>query len=256
MHRDGAISEDKLDQAISQRDSLMASWEVAKQQEALAQAGAEVMRRHLENYEIRAPFSGVAVSKDAQIGEILSPASAGGGFTRTGISTIVDMASLEIEVDVNESYIARVHTGQSVIAVLDAYPQWEIPAKVRTVIPAADRQKATVKVRISFDALESRILPDMGVKVSFLPEKSAIDSISPESNPNTLLLPASALRSDGSNTQVCRVMPGNQLQWVPVQLGNRSGSLVEITQGLQPGTLVVADASQPFQSGQVIRPKR
>ena len=117
---------------------------------------------------IRAPFDGIIVSKDAQVGEMVSPVSAGGGFTRTGIATLVDMNSNEIEVDVNEAYIARVEPGQPVTAVLDAYPDWQIPSKVRTVIPTADRQKATVKVRISFLKLDPRILPDMGIKVTFL----------------------------------------------------------------------------------------
>ena len=114
---------------------------------------------------VRAPFSGVVISKDAQPGEMISPVSAGGGFTRTGICTIVDMSSLEIEVDVNESYINRVKPGQPVEAMLDAYPDWRIPAHVITTIPTADRQKATVRVRIGFDKLDPRILPDMGVKV-------------------------------------------------------------------------------------------
>ena len=122
---------------------------------------------------VRAPFDGIAISKDAQPGEMISPVSAGGGFTRTGICTIVDMSSLEIEVDVSETYINRVHSGQPVEAVLDAYPDWQIPAHVITTIPSADRQKATVKVRIGFDQLDPRILPDMGVKVSFLRDEDA-----------------------------------------------------------------------------------
>ena len=119
---------------------------------------------------VRAPFDGIAISKDAQPGEMISPVSAGGGFTRTGICTIVDMSSLEIEVDVSETYINRVHPAQRVEAVLDAYTDWTIPAHVITTIPSADRQKATVKVRIGFDKLDPRILPDMGVKVALLKE--------------------------------------------------------------------------------------
>ena len=122
---------------------------------------------------VRAPFDGVAISKDAQPGEMISPVSAGGGFTRTGICTIVDMTSLEIEVDVSESYINRVKAEQPVEAILDAYPDWRIPAHVITTVPTADRQKATVRVRIGFEELEPRILPDMGVKVSFYNEKQA-----------------------------------------------------------------------------------
>ena len=124
--------------------------------------------------QVRAPFDGVAISKDAQPGEMISPVSAGGGFTRSGIATIVDMSSLEIEVDVNESYINRVHAGMPVEAVLDAYPDWRIPAHVIATIPSADRQKATVKVRIGFEQLDPRILPDMGVKVSFLNRTSGL----------------------------------------------------------------------------------
>ena len=120
---------------------------------------------------VRAPFDGVAISKDAQPGEMISPVSAGGGFTRTGICTIVDMSSLEIEVDVSESYINRVKPNQPVEAILDAYPDWRIPAHVITTVPTADRQKATVRVRIGFEELEPRILPDMGVKVSFFNER-------------------------------------------------------------------------------------
>ena len=124
---------------------------------------------------VRAPFDGVAISKDAQPGEMISPVSAGGGFTRTGICTIVDMSSLEIEVDVSESYINRVKPNQPVEAILDAYPDWRIPAHVITTVPTADRQKATVRVRIGFEELEPRILPDMGVKVSFFNERQPDD---------------------------------------------------------------------------------
>ena len=135
---------------------------------SVAERQVELEKTNLDNTIIRAPFSGVAISKDAQPGEMVSPVSAGGGFTRTGICTIVDMRSLEIEVDVNESYINRVKPDQEVFAVLDAYPDWQIPAHVITMVPTADRQKATVLVRIGFKKLDPRILPDMGVKVTFL----------------------------------------------------------------------------------------
>ncbi len=111
---------------------------------------------------VRAPFDGIAISKDAQPGEMISPVSAGGGFTRTGICTIVDMSSLEIEVDVSESYINRVKPGQPVEALLDAYPDWRIPAKVITSVPSADRQKATVRVRIGFDLPLAQARPEPG----------------------------------------------------------------------------------------------
>src|SRR5437763_2145608 len=161
-------TQEALDNALTLADSLRAKIALAKEQVNAAQSRIAVAQQAVENCVIRAPFPGIVVSKDAQRGEMVSPMSAGGGFTRTGIATIVDMNSDEIEVDVNEAYIARVRPGMPVTAVLDAYPDWQIPSHVRTVIPTADRQKATVKVRISFDKLDPRILPDMGVKVSFL----------------------------------------------------------------------------------------
>jgi HlyD family secretion protein len=139
-------------------------------------------RVDLADTVVRAPFTGVAISKDAHAGEMVSPVSAGGGFTRTGISTIVDMSSLEIEVDVNEANINRVSPGQPVTAVLDAYPEWRIPARVITTVPAADRQKASMQVRIAFDQIEPGILPDMGVKVSFLHQPTAGQGAPPATN--------------------------------------------------------------------------
>ena len=130
-------------------------------------------QQQMDDMIIRAPFDGVVTTKDAQPGEMISPVSAGGGFTRTGIGTIVDMNSLEIEIDVNESYINRVEPGQPVEATLDAYPDWKIPCKVIAIIPTADRQKSTVKVRVGFDKLDPRILPEMGVKVAFRRQRPA-----------------------------------------------------------------------------------
>ncbi len=136
----------------------------------------------LEDTVIRAPFAGVVTTKDAQPGEMISPVSAGGGFTRTGVCTIVDMESLEIELDVNESYINRVEAGQPVEATLDAYSTWKIPCKVIAIIPTADRQKSTVKVRVGFDKLDPRILPEMGVKVAF--QENGAASTTPGDRPH------------------------------------------------------------------------
>ena len=167
----GVTSQQALDLARTTADSYRARIALAREQIRAADARIKVAQQDLDNCTVRSPFDGIVVSKDAQVGEMVSPISAGGGFTRTGIATVVDMNSNEIEVDVNESYIARVLPGQPVTATLDAYPDWKIPCKVRTVIPTADRQKATVKVRISFDKLDPRILPDMGVKVAFLSDE-------------------------------------------------------------------------------------
>src|SRR5436853_427622 len=149
LQKAGVQTQEALDNATTNVDSLKAKIELAKLQVAAAESRIAVAQQAVDNCTIRAPFAGIVVSKDAQVGEMVSPISAGGGFTRTGIATIVDMHSNEFEVDVNESYIARVEPGQDVKAVLDAYPDRDIPSKVRTVIPSADRQTATVKVRIS-----------------------------------------------------------------------------------------------------------
>ena len=172
LQKAGIQTQQALDNATMLADSLKAKIALAKSQVAASEARIGEAQQAVANCTISRPFDGIVVSKDAQVGEMVSPVSAGGGFTRTGIATIVDMKSNEIEVDVNESYIARVTPGQRVKATLDAYPDRELDAKVRTVIPTADRQKATVKVRITFDKLEDFILPDMGVKVAFLEDRS------------------------------------------------------------------------------------
>ena len=161
----------EVDTAEAAVESLKARIALAQQQVDVAESQVASLDVDLSDMVVRAPFDGVAISKDAQPGEMISPVSAGGGFTRTGICTIVDMSSLEIEVDVSESYINRVKPNQPVEAILDAYPDWRIPAHVITTVPTADRQKATVRVRIGFESLEPRILPDMGVKVSFFNER-------------------------------------------------------------------------------------
>ena len=163
-------SQAALTKAQARVDTLKSSYERAAVDIDIAKLEVTRQRETVEKYVIRAPFDGVVVGKNAQPGEMISPVSAGGGFTRTGICTIVDMDSLEIEVDVNESYIGRVFAGQKVLATLDSYPDWDIPAAVIAVVPTANRDKATVKVRISIGVKDPRILPDMGVKVAFLKE--------------------------------------------------------------------------------------
>jgi len=199
---------------------------------------------------VRAPFGGIVVSKDAQRGEMVSPVSAGGGFTRTGIATIVDMASLEIEVDVNESYIARVKTGQPVTAVLDAYPDWQIPGKVRTVIPTADRQKATVKVRAAFDKLDPRILPDMGVKLTFLGDERAAPPAA-----GRVLVPRTAVREEGGAAAVFVHREG-RLERRAVKLGQARGNEHEVIAGLSDGDQVVTTGINELRDGQNVRVKR
>jgi len=252
----GGISEEIRDQAQTARDSLQAQLEIARQQLTYAGTHVDIARRHLENFTIRAPFSGIAISKDAQIGEMISPVSAGGGFTRTGISTIVDMSSLEIEVDVNESYIARVTPSQRVVAVLDAYPDWEIPASVRTIIPSADRQKATVKVRIAFDQLDPRILPDMGVKVSFLTVQEAASTDSSNAEPILWVDARGILGADAGAPYALICGADQLLEFRPVKTGKTLPRGVEILSGLNAGDWIVVDPSGTLQGGQRIQPIR
>jgi len=207
----------------------------------------DIQRQYLDDTIIRAPFAGIAVSKNAQPGEIISPMSAGGGFTRTGISTIVDMSSLEIEVDVNEAYIQRVLPGQKVQATLDAYRDWQIPAHVITTIPAADRQKATVTVRIAFDQLDPRILPDMGIKVAFLAE-AATGTVSAA---RAVTIPRAAVRGSQDNEFVFVVGRDDKLERRAVKLSLGGDDPVEVAAGLSAGERVVVEGPADLAAGQV-----
>lgn len=252
LQKAGVQTQEALDNATTGADSLKAKIELAKQQVAASEARIGVAQQAVDNCTIRAPFAGIVVSKDAQVGEMVSPNSAGGGFTRTGIATIVDMNSNEIEVDVNESYIARVVPGQQVTATLDAYPDWQIPSKVRTVIPTADRQKATVKVRISFLKLDPRILPDMGVKVAFLEEEKPLPkgkAKDQEKAPQAVAyIPKSAVRSDSSASFVYLVREG-KVERRAVNLGKDRGTEVAVLSGIAPGDSLVVKGPEGLHDG-------
>ena len=245
----GTATAQELDAARANHDSTVARIDALRQQIAVAERQIELQKTDLDNTIIRAPFSGVAISKDAQPGEMVSPISAGGGFTRTGICTIVDMRSLEIEVDVNESYINRVRPEQDVTAVLDAYPDWQIPARVITQVPTADRQKATVLVRIGFLELgDPRILPDMGIKVTFLAEKNAqpVEAARP-----VTLAPKAAIKTAGSESFVF-VVRGDTVERRVVQTGGADGDRIEIRSGVQGGDQVVVAGPEGLANGSKI----
>ena len=244
------MAEQNRDQAKMAVDSLRARIALAREQVTASEARDKVAQQDLDNCIVRAPLGGIVVSKDAQRGEMVSPVSAGGGFTRTGIATVVDMNSLEIEVDVNESYIARVKPGQPVTAVLDAYPDWQVPAKVRTVIPTADRQKATVKVRAAFDRLDPRILPDMGVKVTFLGEERSV----PAGAARTLV-PKTAVIEEGGTAAVFVHREG-RLERRAVRLGEVRGNEREVLAGLSDGEQIVTTGIKDLRDGQAARVKR
>jgi RND family efflux transporter MFP subunit len=253
--KDSLSTQAEVDQAQAEVDSVAARIQAAQQQVEVAQKQIALQQTDLDNMIIRAPFSGVALSKDAQPGEMVSPVSAGGGFTRTGISTIVDMKSLEIEVEVNEAYINRVTPKQRVIAALDAYPDWEIPAHVITMVPTADRQKATVLVRVGFDALDPRILPDMGVKVRFLRDE-AVEATAGAAPPRPMILvPKTAIRTTGKDTAVF-VVRGAVVEQRAVTVGGTDGDRVEVITGLQSGERVVAPIPDTLKDGTAVSVKQ
>jgi len=247
----GVQTQEALDNATTNVNSLKARIELTDQQVTADDARIRESQQAVDNCTIRAPYDGVIVSKDAQVGEMVSPVSAGGGFTRTGIATIVDMKSNEIEVDVNESYIARVVPGQAVTAVLDAYPDWKIPCHVLTIIPTADRQKATVTVRITFDKLDPRILPDMSVKVSFLSKEPKVIS---KPSSTALLIPQSAIHEDRGEKFVYLVND-NRVQRRTVRVGSGVGSNTEVTAGLNAGDSVVVTGQAKLQDGEAVKVK-
>jgi len=242
--REEVSGQEQLDQARTEVEALRARVAFEEEQVGVAERQVELRRTELAKTVIRAPFDGVVISKDAQPGEMVSPISAGGGFTRTGLCTIVDMGSLEIEVEVNESYISRVSPGQPVQARLDAYSDWLIPSRVITTIPAADRQKATVLVRIGFDALDPRILPDMGVKVSFLDSAQ-----SSEGRRERLFVPRAALR--GEDTVF--VVAGDRVERRAIGVGVAEGEEIEVLAGLRAGERVVVDPPQDLEDGARVR---
>jgi RND family efflux transporter MFP subunit len=247
----GIQTQEALDNATMTVNSLKAKINYTQQQVLAAEARITEAQQAVDNCVISAPFSGIIVSKDAQVGEMVSPISAGGGFTRTGIATIVDMASNEIEVDVNENYIARVKPGQEVTAVLDAYPDWKIPCHVRTIIPTADRQKATVEVRIAFDKLDPRILPDMGVKVTFLGQedkqkKEALAGV---------MVPQNAVRDDAGQ-KIVFLLKGDHVERHAVKVGTTNGTQAQVLAGLTSGDSVVVGGPTDLRDGETVAIKR
>ena len=268
LMKEGFATQSEVDDAKAEVDSLGARVDLIHQQVEVAKRQVDLEQTNLDNAVIRAPFSGIAITKDAQPGEMVSPVSAGGGFTRTGICTIVDMRSLEIDVDVNESYIGRVKPGQAVSAILDAYPDWPIPAYVITVVPTADRQKATVLVRIGFKALaggkgmlDPRVLPDMGVKVTFLREEKDTAKAGPAApDPGVvqrpmLLIPKATVVTTGSESHVF-VVRGERVEKMAVRVGGNDGDRIEVLSGLSGGDRVVVSPPPTMANGALVAVKK
>jgi HlyD family secretion protein len=247
LRADGIANQADLDNAETEVRAIEARLALWNEQVRVAERQVAVRQNDVNDTVIVAPFTGVAISKDAQPGEMISPVSAGGGFTRTGICTIVDMLSLEIEVDVNESYINRVSPAQRVEATLDAYPDWRIPGKVITTVPTADRQKATVLVRIAFDKLDPRILPDMGIKVAFL---GADTPAAVTAAPVTIV--KSALRTDLGSQVVFVVTGESRVERRALRVGSAKDDRIEVVSGLLPGEKIVLDPPAALKDGDTV----
>jgi RND family efflux transporter MFP subunit len=253
LAKDQIATQSDLDKADAEAKSLRARLTKQTADVEVSAREVAVWKQQLDDTIIRAPFPGVVTSKNAQPGEMISTMSAG-GFTRTGICTIVDMGSLEIEVDVSESYINRVESGLPVSAILDSYPEWRIPAKVIAIIPTADRQKATVKVRVGFEKLDPRILPDMGVKVAF--QSAATTDATGAAVTRSIVIPKAALRQrDGKD--VIWVVRDDRAERRAVTLGPTMGDDVVIVAGLSGGDRVVTDPPENLtDNGRVVETRK
>jgi len=251
LKKTSVVAQSDFDRA--EAGSLAWRARLAHQQSELkvAEGNVAIWLQQVEDTVIRAPFTGIVTSKNAQPGEMISPMSSG-GFTRTGICTVVDMQSLEVEVDVNESYINRVTPGQPVEATLDAYPDWKIPCKVIAIIPTADRQKSTVKVRVGFDQLDPRILPQMAVKVAF---RDAGGGAAAASNVNRgVVVPKTAVRSEDGRDVVFVVRSG-RAERRAVRVAGAQNDQATITSGLEAGDKVVIDAPAGLIEGSAVTEK-
>jgi RND family efflux transporter MFP subunit len=248
LARQHIASQADLDQAESNAKSLQAHLAQQNLDIVVAERQVAMWQQQMDDMIIRAPFDGVVTTKDSQPGEMISPVSAGGGFTRTGIGTVVDMGSLEIEIDVNESYINRVEPGQPVEATLDAYPDWKIPCKVIAIIPTADRQKSTVKVRVGFDQLDPRILPDMSVKVAFGNNGGATVG-------HMVLVPKnSVLNRDGRD--VVFVVRDGHAERRAVTVSDTQNDDSALSAGVADGEKVVVDAPADLKDGMAVKEKK
>lgn len=240
-------SQSDLDQAEANAKALQAHLGWQETQITVAKREVEMNQQNMDDMIIRAPFDGVITTKDAQPGEMISPVSAGGGFTRTGIGTVVDMSSLEIEIDVNESYINRVVPGQPVAATLDAYPDWKIPCKVVAIVPTADRDKSTVKVRVGFDKLDPRILPDMSVKVAFQEADNASAS-------RAVLVPKSAvMERDGRD--IVFVVQDGRAERRAVTVSDTQNDNSVLSAGVASGEKIIVDAPADLKDGMAVKEK-
>lgn len=240
----------RRDQLVSDADleGVQTRLEVLTAQLGAARAQAELARVNVENTNVRAPFAGTVLRKDAEVGEIVAPSSAGGGLTRTAIVTMADLQTLEVEVDVNEAYIAQVRNGQGARITLDAYPDTSFTGRVRQVVPTADRQKATVLVKVAILDRDPRILPEMGAKVVF----TAREGAAAVAAPRRVLAPAAAVVRSADGAAVW-VLEDGAVRRVSVDVGEARGERLEVRQGLSGGESLVLEPPAGLKDGLKVR---
>jgi RND family efflux transporter MFP subunit len=251
LHAQGYLSDQSVEDAHNATESARYNLELMQRQAQVARAGLAVAERSLDDTVVRAPFAGVVTVKAAQPGEMVSPVSAGGGFTRTGIGTVVDMDSLEVEVDVAESFINRVTAGMPATVRLNAYPEWEIPAEVVAVIPTADRSKATVSVRLGFKIRDPRIVPEMGARVSFLGP-----AVAQATRNRSVMVPADAVLADGPDKGAVFLVADGKLERRAVRLGPQEPKGQIVQAGLSPGDVVAVGGLDKLKDGERVRINR
>ncbi|HZZ87794.1 MAG TPA: efflux RND transporter periplasmic adaptor subunit [Caulobacteraceae bacterium] len=250
LHAKGWLSDQDLEAAQASYDAARENLTLAQRQAQTARATVEVYRRSEDDTVVRAPFSGVVTATAAQPGEIVAPV-AGGGFTRTGICTIVDMDSLEVDVDVAESFISRVTPGMPASVKLNAYPDWEIPAQVITVIPTADRSKATVTVRVGFKVKDPRIVPEMGAHVAFLSPAPA--QTAGAAAIHAVIVPPDAVQTEDSGQAIVFVISDGRAERRAVRLGDRNAQGQIVVAGLAPGDAVAVEGADKLKDGASVK---
>jgi len=242
------VSQSQLEQAVAQRDALRAQLATTQRNVQVARDQVSIAGNNVDNTVVRAPFAGVVIAKAAQPGEIVSPLSAGGGFTRTGIGTIVDMDSLEVEVEVGEAFIGRVQPKMPIEATLNAYQDWKIPGEVIAIIPTADRSKATVKVRVALEAKDPRIVPDMGVKVSFLEAPKAAG----QPDDRGVRVPSAAIVERDGEEVAFVVTEDDTVQRRSLKLGRALAADRQVLEGVSAGETVVVNPPDELEDGATV----
>jgi RND family efflux transporter MFP subunit len=253
LHDKGFLSEQDVEDSKATADTARENLALSQRQLQAANAAVEVIQRGWDDTVIRAPFAGVVTVKAAQPGEMVSPVSAGGGFTRTGIGTIVDMDSLEVDVDVAESFINRVTAGMPASVKLNAYPDWEIPAEVIAVVPTADQSKATVSVRVGMKLKDARIIPQMGAHVAFLSPSPSAQAAAQTGR--SVIVPADAVQTEDNGQAVVFVIAAGHAERRAVRLGDKTSQGQTLLGGVSPGEVVAVEGADKLKDGMAVKVK-